>query len=342
MKLKYCLLNINNGKLNHSSGIRGYFIKFFVYSGVTFLSLFLGYCDENVDPKAPFKERYIFNLVIRGDTTYQIATLTKSYTVEGLDPYENQVDPAIKDADIRVWSKDDVYIMRDTAVARQDTSRYKTPVNFYYIKNFTPVSETPIDVRVELNNGRILTASTKIPAKMDIDSVDLLIPSKDKPNFSYVWKNNDGGTFYLYRFRFYYTFTDNSKVTWFIKEVPLTYIKSGDQYYPYFPSITKNTKVLYDNSALDSAMVQISKGVIDKSKFEIKKAEFEVLIFDKVLSDYYSSTHGYLDDYSVRIDQTDYTNINGGFGVFASYLDQKINVEFTEKYVMSFGYKYGF
>jgi hypothetical protein len=327
--------------LNPEIRFRKYLMKFFLFSSLICLFPYLYSCDENVNPKAPFKERYIFNLIVRGDTTYQIATLSKSYTVSGIDPYENQVDPAIKNADIRIWNNDIVYIMRDTSISRQDTSRYKTPVNFYYVRNFKPASESPIDVRVELDNGRILTAATKIPAKMAIDSVDKVIPSKDKPNFSYVWKNNSGG-YFLYRFRFYYTLKEGSKTNWYIKEVPLTYLKSGDQYYPYFPTITKNTKVLYDNYCLDSAMVQISKGDVDKSKYEIKKAEFEVLIFDKVLSDYYSSTHGYLDDFSVRVDQDDYTNINGGYGVFASYLDQKIPVEFTEKYVMSFGYKYGF
>jgi hypothetical protein len=232
--------------------------------------------------------------------------------------------------------------MRDTTIARQDTSRYKTPVNYYYVRNFKPVSETPIDVRVEMNNGRILSSSTKIPAGLKIDSVDMVIPSKDKPNFSFVWKNNSEGTYYLYRFRFYYTVKNGSNTTWYIKEVPMTYLKSDNQYYPYFPTVTKNTKVIYDNPCLDSAMIQISRGDIDKSKYEIKKAEFEVIIFDKALSDYYSSSHGYLDDFSIRIDQTDYTNINGGYGIFASYLDQKISVEFNEKYVLSFGYKYGF
>lgn len=329
-------------KRNSELRILKYLMKFFVYSIMSCSFLFLNSCDENVNPKAPFKERYIFNLIIRGDTTYQIATLSKSYTVTGIDPYENQVDPSIKGADIRIWNNDVVYIMRDTSIDRQDTSRYKTPVNFYYVRNFKPVSETPIDVKVELNNGRILTSATKIPAMMDIDSVDYLIPSKDKPNFSYVWKNNSGGTFYLYRFRFFYTVREGAKTTWYIKEVPLTYLKSGDQYYPYYPTVTKNTKVIYDNCCLDSAMVQISRGETDKSKFEIMKAEFEVLIFDKALSDYYSSTHGYLDEFSIRIDQNDYTNINGGYGIFASYLDQKIPVEFDERYVLSFGYKYGF
>lgn len=319
-----------------------YLIKVFICTFIISLSFILYSCEQNVDPKAPFRERYIFNLIIRGDTSYQIATLTTNYTVAGIDPYENQVDPSIKNADIRIWYKDEVYKMRDTTISRQDTSRYKSPLNFYYLTNFKPVSETPVDIKVELNNGRILTAFTKIPSKLNIDSVDLNIPSDDKPNFSYVWKNNLEGNYYSYRFRFFYTVNEGNKVIWYIKEVPLTYIKSGDKYNPFFPTISKNTAVFYDNSSLDSAMVQISKDDWDKSKYEIKRAEFEVLIFDKPLSDYYSSTHGYLDDYSIRVDESDYTNINGGYGIFASYLNQKIVVKFKEKYVRAFGYKYGF
>jgi hypothetical protein len=299
-------------------------------------------CEQNVDPKAPFKERYILNLIIRGDTSYQIATLSHSYTVSGINPLENKTDPTIQDADIRIWYNDNVFKMRDTSIIRQDTSRYNTPANFYYLKGFKPGGEAPVEVRVELNNGRILTATTTTPGKIDIDSADLSIPSSYKSNFSYVWKNTNNGIYYIYRFRFYYTISEGSTVIWHYKEVPLTYIKSGSTYVPYFPSVSKNTSVLYENSCLDSAMIQISRGDGNKSKYEIKRAEFEIIIFDKALSDYYSVTHGYLDEYSIRLDENDFTNINGGFGIFASYLNQKIVVKLTEKYVRSFGYRYGF
>jgi hypothetical protein len=308
---------------------------------ITCISIFIS-CEQNVDPKAQFNERYVLNFIIRGDTSYQIATLSHSYTVAGVDPYENETDPSIQGADIRVWYKNDVFKMRDTSIARQDTSRYKTPTNFYYLKGFKPGNESSLDIAVELNNGRKLTASTRTPAKIDIDSVDLTVPSQNKSNFSYVWKNTYEGIYYIYRFRFYYTVSEGSGITWYTKEVPLTYLKSGKVYVPYFPSISKNTSVIYDNSSLDSALVQISRGDADKSKYEVKRAEFEIIIFDKNLSNYYSVTHGYLDEYSIRIDENDYSNINGGYGIFASYLNQKIAVKFTEKYVRSFGYKYGF
>ncbi|MCX6151812.1 MAG: DUF4249 family protein [Ignavibacteriales bacterium] len=305
-------------------------------------SLFLSSCEENVNPKAPFRDRYILNFIVRGDTSYQIAVLTHSYTVNGVDPYENEIDPAIKDADIKIWYDSDVYTMRDTTIARNDTSRYKSPVYYYYLKNFKPGDDKYVEVKAELTNGRSLSSLTKIPAKISIDSVDRMIPSADKPNYTFAWKSTGTGIYYLSRFRFTYTIREGSTITWYNKEVPITYNRIGDQDLPVFPSITKNSAITFENSALDSAMKEISKGETDKSKFELKKAEYELLVFDKPLSNYYSSIHGYLDDFSVRIDESDYSNVTGGFGIFASYLKQIINVTFKEKYVKSFGYRYGF
>jgi hypothetical protein len=37
------------------------------------------------------------------------------------------------------------------------------------------------------------------------------------------------------------------------------------------------------------------------------------------LAAYYSSLNGFLDEYSVRLDEQVYSNINGGIGIFGAY-----------------------
>src|SRR5512146_1748833 len=107
--------------------------------GLLFLifGLLINYsCEVNFSPKGEFQQKYILTCVIRGDTSVQTATISKSYNVDGYDPYANTTDPFLKDAYIRIWAGDNVYFMKDTSIARADTSRYKGLFHFFYLKDF--------------------------------------------------------------------------------------------------------------------------------------------------------------------------------------------------------------
>ena len=39
-------------------------------------------CEENFEPFGDIKEKYALNCIIRGDTTFQIASLTRTYANE--------------------------------------------------------------------------------------------------------------------------------------------------------------------------------------------------------------------------------------------------------------------
>ncbi|RJP72281.1 MAG: DUF4249 family protein [Ignavibacteriales bacterium] len=303
-----------------------------VISAFSFIS-----CDDSIDPKTTYKERYILNFIIRGDTTLQIATLTSSYNVEGVDPSINEIDPAIKDADIKIWYNGEVYTLRDTTIARSDTSRYNNPVHCYYINNFPPAEGKSVIVKAELNNGKKLTAETKLPSNIGIDSCDRIIPLSYKNQFSIVWRKLEEEVYYFVRFRIYYK--HNSE--FHIVEVPLDYNTINGKVTPVYPGVTRKTIFNYELSALDSVMKNISLGDGQKSSYQIMRGEYEVIIMDKPLSDYYSSIHGYMDDFSIRIDQTDYTNVTGGYGIFASYRKQLLAATLKEEYIRSFGYKAG-
>ena len=66
--------------------------------------------------------------------------------------------------------------------------------------------------------------------------------------------------------------------------------------------------------------------------------KINVLEFDAPLSNYYSSIHGYLDHFSIRIDEDVYTNIKGGIGVFGATRNTVLPLNFREDYLSIFGY----
>jgi hypothetical protein len=298
-------------------------------------------CEEDFSPRTTYKERYILNCIIRGDTSLQTATLAHTYNVEGYDPYVNTEDPFIGGADIRIWHKDDVYFFHDSTIDRTDTSRYNAPMKFYYNNNFKPGTDDPIEIRAVLLSGKILLGFSKLPkpVKFDLINSDKRIPSQENPDFRFIWQSNTSITWYLARLQLYYYKIENGVQVRKSIEVPAKYDLENGVWTTVYPKPSRTNRALFSNAALDYVMNKISEGDLNKSDYTILGAVLELLIFDENLSKYYSSLNGFLDDYTIRVDQADYTNIEGGFGIFASYIKQQSGAGVEPEYVQSFGYK---
>ncbi len=304
------------------------------------ISFFFLSCEDSVNPKSEFQDRYILYLVMRGDTSTQFATLTHSYNVSGLDPLTNEVDPVIKDADIRIWGQGDVFRFKDTLKNREDTSRYNSPVYFYYLQNFKPDFGESLTVRARLNDGTLLKATARVPKEVVLDSIYKL-PVPEKNEFTFSWQKNLEDLFFVYRARLLYK-QDTGGDTYIYNrvDIPIYLETNGATVKPVYPGITKNNFANYPLDALDWAMEKVSGDDDKKSNYTIVKIEFEIIAMDKTLTDYYSVTHSFMDSFSIRVDENDYSNIEGGLGIFAVYNKQIISFLLREKYILSFGYRF--
>lgn len=314
--------------------------KFF-YSGLLALTILLGGCEENFSPKAEFQQKYALNCIIRGDTTFQTASISMSYDVPGFDPYSNHTDPFLSGATIRIWDgNDSVYFFRDSSVARSDTSRYNTPFHFYYLKGFQPKPLDSLEILAVLPNGKKLHAYTRVPDKVVFDTLsDGIVPDSVKPDFTEYWLQNSNIGWYIPKLLLYYRINVNGTVVTKTKEVALNYTVVNGVPTPVYPKPQRLVQITYKNRYLDSAMVQISRGDPNKGNYRVMAAILNLLIFDEDLSKYYSNMNGYYDDYTVRVDITDYTNIEGGFGIFGSFIKIEKLVVLTNDYIHSFGYQ---
>jgi len=306
-----------------------------LFSSLTFIS-----CDKSFDPKTEFKDRFIFYLVMRADTNYHVAKVSHTYNVEGIDPLTNNVDPAIKDAVIKIWGENTVHIFRDTLISREDTSRYNSPVYFYYLDNYKPVFDENLTVNAYLQNGVVLKSVTKVPSEIILDSVYIL-PVEERNDFTFSWQKNIEDLCFSYRAKLWYkhrTETEGEFIKWL--EIPLEIHNKGDSVQAIYPEISKNHYVRYTNEALDWAMKKISEFEYAKSKITVTRIEFEIISLDKPLSDYFTLTHGYMDSFSIRLDENFYSNIEGGIGVFGVCYKQAKIFRLKEDYILSYGYKY--
>ncbi|MCX7875054.1 MAG: DUF4249 family protein [Melioribacteraceae bacterium] len=303
-------------------------------------------CDDNVNPKANFKEEYVLNCVLKADTNYQIATISKSYDVDGYDPNSNKIDPFIKGATIKVYYRDSIFTFKDTSTQRSADSKYNTPINFYYIKKLKPSSYSQLKIEALLPNGKILTASTEsffLNTLYFSKTVDTYPPiNANKIIFS--WDKISGDKFestiyFAPELAIVYSKFENGNWNKYYKKVPIRYLENSPDKPPIYPEISvgKNS-VSFDTLAFGVALREISKDITQRKNYKIENALFRLLILDKNLAAYYSLQKTFLDEFSVRINQPDFTNIKGGLGIFGIYAIKQINIPIESSYILKFGY----
>ncbi len=304
--------------------------------------LYFTACDEPFSPKGDYQERYAMFGIMRVDTNYQVVTVTKSYDVEGLNPYANKKDPFIRNCFIRIWRSDDeVYILRDSSVARSFDKRYSDSASFYYTNKFTPKVGDKLSIECLLPNGRRLTSQTEViqPVELVYSKTDFEFPPHDRRFARVSWRSSEPDLVYSPQIQLYYDKKING--AWKVQKtkVPLSFAVIDGRETPIYPSPSNRMSLEIDTLAVRRVLKSISEGDPNKENYRIRALIISIYIYDRNLSAFYSSSRKIGDEFSVRVDELDFTNIDGGFGVFGSYTEKNTSILFDEKYISGFGYK---
>jgi len=308
-----------------------------------FISVFLISCEEDFNPYGEYVEKYAFTCILKSNENSQTATLFRSYRPDGFDPYTYTTDPSVKGADIRVWYNDSVFVFRDTSITRTDTSRYKTLFSYYYNDKFSVLNKKSIELEILLPNGKRLRSFSVTPGQIVFnDKSDVIIPPGGKNIIQFLWNTLDEGTFFLAKLAVRYKQNINSEIIEKEADIPLRYVSQGNEFIPVYPSPGAATTIIYDMDAVTRVLEEISGSDSNKGNYSIyQNLIFSLVAYDQPASRYISSTGGSIDDLTVSVDVADYTNINGGFGLFASYSKKDYTrLKFLENYIESFGYNF--
>ncbi len=297
-------------------------------------------CNNAFDPNAPFRERYVLTGIMRSDTTLQVVTLTRSYEPsDGINPLSNTQDPAIVGAQVNLWYKDTLYEMRDTTLVRIDTSRYKDSVHCYYVNNLKPEENQYVDIEALLPNGRLLQSTTQLPEVSPVgffdENSDKNIPPTGK-DFIYVsWTSLPG---IIYSPRAYITYyTAGSSVEKHL-QLPLFFINEGGKQSPVYSNQSNINFVSINMATIAQYLDELPQGG-SKKDFSIAGLSVEVIVYDQNLSTYYLSMQTNKNSFTVSLDNPDFTNIQGGYGIFASYERTVYKLKFTYTYLKALGFE---
>lgn len=309
---------------------------------VLIISLFAISCSEDYEPFGVYRENYIMNSVLRSDTTQQIVTVSSSYNIRNFETGKVK-DPAIEGAIVRIWEGDKVEFFSEASVPSQPGGRYSTPFIFYTVDNFVPKAGTTYEIEALLPNGRRLKSTTTLPKKISFyTNISKRIPPEDDSEIIHVaWFAPEPDRYVAARFKVVYFKNENGTEVRYEKIVPQEYIEFNGKILPHYPEPSFANSIEIELKTFSRAMEEISEGEPDKTKFKILAFILEIMVYDEYLTSYYASTSAISEDFSISLDQAEYTNIEGGLGIFGSFYKQRTAVKFTHEYIRSFGYEPG-
>ena len=296
-------------------------------------------CEDSFNPFGEYTERYVLTCILRSDSTSQIATLSKNYpelnTNSGLNNW-------VTGAEVIVWQGDSVYVFKDSSTIINDPELGPTEINFYYHPNLQLLPNKPLEIEALLDIGKRLKSSGLSSKELIFKNVasSTVIPPVGSENFIVAWNTVGEGSIYITSLKIRYLKKINGVDTEFTYKVPVEYLLSNNQEIPAYPTAGRNTSESFSIEAITRAMELISEGEPNKEIFTIyQRPIIEVIAMDENLSRYFSVASGAFDELTVRVNSVDYSNIDGGLGVFGSYIKAKQTItKFLPEFIQSFGY----
>lgn len=315
-------------------------MKIFIFILLIISGLFFYSCDESINPFGKEKEEIILNCILKSDNPFQTAYLGHSFMVKNFDPASDKEDRSIKNGYIRIWYKDSVKIFSDTTLNTLDSSSSNNSVTEYYNKKFVIQPNTEYEIEAEFDNGRKLHAKTVTPKDIRFLANRPNIPPENGNSVSVGWitDNNEKFLYKAARYSFIYFKNENGKRVRYEKVVPHRYVFENGKYIPFFPEPSYDNKITVSMATFNRALQEISEGDPNKSNYTILGFIVEVLVYDKNLTSYYASKADLSSSFTISVNENDFTNIQGGRGIFGSFIKKRSSLRFNQDYIRSFGY----
>lgn len=303
--------------------------KFILFITVSLFGIYS--CNEDFNVQADFIQRSVLNTVLRSDTTSQVMSIYNSYPESQI--FEDSIKPFISGADVKLWQNYELYQFDERTITTVNNEG-KSVTNVYYVCDTLSIeSGSTIDIEAILPNGILLTSTVNVPdtKSMYVTAGELLVPAVNSPDEVYIGWN--GSSKYLYVPKMYINFRHGSADTQSV-QVPLLYQDDV----PVYAKPENSAVFRIDRSVFDRTMSEISEGDPNKNDYVIFNAALKIGIYDRDLSSYYVSTQQFADEFTIKLDEPDYSNVSGGFGIAGSYIIKSFEVTLEDSYVRSFGY----
>lgn len=292
-------------------------------------------CEESFTPKGPYTDQLVAYSVLSPQSNVHYVRLLTTYNPPGFDPFENTNSHQITNATVSIFDGTNTLVLRDTTVPRTDTGRYSDSIRAFVASPLQPVRGRAYTLTITSPPFGTLTGSTVVPGAgvVELDQetrIVLLNPLMyrgDMIIYGTPWASGVGYVIRLYLE--YEVFSTDTVVK--REEVPLqiSNYQGCASYDSEYPALQRRS-ISFGREFLILSNLNYRRTIIKVKKLnEGKMVNFRraVIIMsqaDQHLYNYYSLVNGFQDEFSIRVDLPNYTNIQGGLGLFGSFASDSL------------------
>lgn len=280
------------------------------------LALLLAGCNQPFEPNGPLSSTLVVYSILSSRNDTQYVRLTSTF---GTPPA-----PGITNAAVTITTTGQVITFRDTTVLWPDTAGDLSPTNVYVAYN-TPIKGGAV-YQLQASTPSGLTASASMTA---LNQPFFALKPGVTPGFFVLSRafNSLSGAAVLHFYLDYYALVNNRWVLQ-TEEVPATRtLDAADNDVLGYPSISPVPTLAAGGNEvqIDSTLFQITRVRVYKryapAPVVYLDIRFVLTQIDDALYAYYYINNGPVDISTIRLDVPDFTNIQGGYGVFGSRAD---------------------
>ncbi len=293
------------------------------------IAVILAACDTDFSPKGQYEQRLIVYSILSNRSDSQYVRIYTTYNLSGYDQGEQSSDTQVRGADVQLSDVLGNYELTETTIPRDDKSRYSSDIVAYMISpcRIQPGRQYSLAITSSAGNasatatvptnGVIYFRNPSVLRNPDVFNEDIVASAQVSPL----------ARGYLVRFFIDVDVYVGQELVRKRLEVPSGILQNQYQY-PILNRRPPEPIQLFNIYFSLDVYKMFRKALVKQyGGFSLQGAMLVLTQVDKNLYNYYGVANGFQDPYSVREDLPDYTNIDGGFGVFGAMIEDTTMID---------------
>ena len=295
-------------------------------------------CDQTFNPNGPFEQKLVVYAILstRSDTQYVRVYKTAP---PGNNLPSTPLNLQVTDARVTVSYGNRTFAFRDTTLERKDQSGNRVDIHAYVAYSFLPEQAVPYTLSINSpSSGQVISTAASLYYGTLFVVTQLRTRASAEDIAVRVAPAINARAYFVRMFLEYETLSDT---VWRRRRVEIPQDlrlneATGDVEFVYPTPIPRGSRAL-GASGLEEVLFRVGayREIIARLNAEFPtgtlrfaKAIFVLTQLDDALYAYYSITHGFPGSATIRLDEPDYSNIQGGLGIFGMSTEHTVNVTF--------------
>jgi hypothetical protein len=292
-------------------------------------------CDQALQPNAPFQKRLVVYAVLTNRSDTQFARVYTSYPSEGDTPGADSARYGMLDAILTIRQGSNIYQFLDTLVLADSVKGGPVWVRARVAHGLTPSERLPYDLAV--SSPSLGTARSSLiylaPGRLTVANAESLFLPSAVDRFPVAVTLSADAAAYIVRFTLEYEVLTGGVWRPARVEVPLGRETSagaaqGNYIYPSLMArgqlsdvaLEGRAGVVFPGWAYRGVLAQL-RDTYGGTNLRFRNAVFTLTQVNLALYAYYSTANAFFGAATLRLDEPDYSNIQGGLGVFGAIRD---------------------